>query len=295
MTDELTKNFKAECKDSISENIELDITSFELDLDGIIVKHGSAKGLDMKGVKYPMHGFIMNTSENEVIWKIEKNETIMKKNDIWFLPANESADFKTEDFFEFITVLISPAKMISSSKTLLTADDISFRMMTNIQDSHLEQLLKLLLSEVRTENANGKLFIENLISIFAMHFVKNYTNSENDLVKNVNGFTEKDYEKILLHIENNLTENISIDELAEKFGIGKHDFFKKFKTSTNITPYKFIVQKKLERSKQLLREFKYTLTDITYLLNFTDQSHFTKSFKKMFGVTPNEFRKTTAT
>jgi len=127
-----------------------------------------------------------------------------------------------------------------------------------------------------------------------MHFVKNYTNSENDLVKNVNGFTEKDYEKILLHIENNLTENISIDELAEEFGIGKHDFFKKFKTSTNITPYKFIVQKKLERSKQLLREFKYTLTDITYLLNFTDQSHFTKSFKKMFGVTPNEFRKSTA-
>lgn len=39
-----------------------------------------------------------------------------------------------------------------------------------------------------------------------------------------------------------------------------------------------------------LNNFKYTLAEITYLLNFSDQSHFSNSFKEMYGVTPNKFR-----
>ncbi|MCP4625203.1 MAG: helix-turn-helix transcriptional regulator, partial [bacterium] len=63
-------------------------------------------------------------------------------------------------------------------------------------------------------------------------------------------------------------------------------------SSTNVTPHQFIMKKKLERSKNFLKEGSLTLTDITYMLNYSDQAHFSNSFKKMYGMTPREFRKT---
>ena len=158
---------------------------------------------------------------------------------------------------------------------------------------NLEYIFKLLLSEIQAGNQNGKLFIENILSILAFHFVKNYSKEQSPrLVENVNGFTSKELEKALYYIDENMAENFKIEKLAKEFGISKFYFIKRFKSSTNVTPHQFIIKKKLERSKNLLKEGSLSLTDITYMLNFSDQSHFSNSFKKMYGMTPREFRKT---
>ena len=91
---------------------------------------------------------------------------------------------------------------------------------------------------------------------------------------------KEEYEKILLYIDKNLNEKIMLDQLAKEIRIDKFNFIKKFKSSTNVTPHQFILQQKMERCKYLLKEVKYTLTDITYMLNFSDQAHFSHSFKK---------------
>ena len=88
-----------------------------------------------------------------------------------------------------------------------------------------------------------------------------------------------------------MDENITIDSLAEQLGLNKFHFIKKFKTATDMTPYQFIIKKKLERSKSLLKLDNLSLTDITFMLNFSDQSHFSNSIKKMYGMSPNAFRK----
>ena len=137
------------------------------------------------------------------------------------------------------------------------------------------------------------MFIENIVSILALHFVKNYSKEQSPgLVENVSGFTSKELEKALYYIDKNISENFKIEKLAEEFGISKFNLIKRFKSSTNVTPHQFIIKKKLERSKNLLKEGSLSLTDVTYMLNFSDQSHFSNSFKKMYGMTPREFRKT---
>jgi AraC family transcriptional regulator len=100
------------------------------------------------------------------------------------------------------------------------------------------------------------------------------------------------HEKALSYIDKNISENFKIEKLAEEFGISKFNLIKRFKSSTNVTPHQFIIKKKLQRSKNLLKEGSLSLTDITYMLHFSDQSHFSNSFKKMYGLTSREFRKT---
>ncbi len=180
--------------------------------------------------------------------------------------------------------------MISSAKT--PEKDFDIDELFNINDPHLEHIFKLLLSEVQTGNKNGELFVENLVSLLSMHFIKNYANFDARLINNIDGFTKEEYEKISLYIDKNLNKRIKLDRLAKEMRIDKYNFIRKFKSSTDVTPYQFILQKKLERSRYLLQDFKYTLTEIAYLLSFSDQSHFSNSFKKMYGITPNEYRKT---
>jgi AraC family transcriptional regulator len=283
------------CPFSVSDNLKIKTTSYDLNLEGIIIRYGSISGFRATDLTATFHAFLMNVSDHDVAWEISSGDSmkqvLMEPNQIFFNPANVPFSRYTADHYEFILVLIEPEKMISS--TPIVTNNCTYTEAYHIKDPNLEYIFKLLLSEIQAGNQNGKLFIENIVSIFAFHFVKNYSKEQSPrLVENINGFTSNELEKALYYIDKNLSEKFRIDNLAEELGISKFNFIKRFKSSTKVTPHQFIIKKKLERSKNLLKEGSLSLTDITYMLNFSDQSHFSNSFKKMYGTTPREFRKT---
>ncbi len=288
-------NSDGSCPLSVSDNLKIEATSYDLNLDGIIIRYGSISGFRATHLTAPFHFFLMNVSDHDIAWDISSEgstkKVLMEPNQIFFNPANVPFSRYTPDNYEFILVLIEPEKMISSIP--LVPNNFTFKETYNIKDPNLEYMFKLLLSEIQAGNQNGKLFIENIVSILVFHFVKNYSKEQSQgLVENVNGFTGKELEKALYYIDKNISEKYKLEKLAKEFGISKFDFIKKFKSSTDVTPHRFIIRKKLERSKNLLKEISLSLSDITHILNFSDQSHFSNSFKKMFGMTPLEFRKT---
>jgi AraC family transcriptional regulator len=283
------------CPFSVSDNLKIEATSYDLHLEGIIIRHGSISGFKATDLVAPFHSFLMNVSDHDIAWEISSGgrteQVLMKPNQIFFNQANVPFSRCTTDHYEFILILIEPAKMISSAPPI--PNRITFAESYHIKDPNLEYIFRLLLSEIQAGNQNGKLFLENIVSILASHFVKNYSKEQSpELVENVSGFTSEELEKALYYIDKNMSESYKIENLAEEFGISKFNFIKKFKSSTNVTPHQFIIRKKLERSKNLLKEDSLSLADIAYMLNFSDQSHFTNSFKKMYGMTPREFRKT---
>ena len=283
------------CPFSVSTNLNTKVTSYDMELDGIIIRQGSASGFESKNLEAPFHVFLMNVGENDINWKITRNNGLieklcMNKDHIFFIPANVPISRKTDDYYQFLSIFIEPGKIISSSNTI--EKELDFREIENIKDPHLEHIFRLLLSEIQAENVNGKLFVENLTSLLSMHFIQNYALSDSILINNVDGFTKAEYEKILIYIDKNLHGKIKLDQLAKEIRTDKYNFIRKFKSSTNITPHQFIIQKKMKRSKYLLEDFNYTLTDITFMLNFSDQAHFSRTFKKMYGISPHEFRKT---
>jgi len=283
------------CPFSVSDNLKIEATSYDLNLEGIIIRYGSISGFRATDLTAPFHVFLMNVSDHDIAWEISSGDSmkqvLMEPNQIFFNPANVPFSRYTADYYEFILVLIEPEKMISSAP--IVTNNCTFTETYHIKDPNLEYIFKLLLSEIQAGNQNGKLFIENIVSILAFHFAKNYSKEQSPgLVENVSGFTSKELEKALYYIDKNMSETFKIENLAEEFGISKFYFIKRFKSSTNVTPHQFIIKKKLERSKNLLKEGSLSLTDITYMLNFSDQSHFSNSFKKMYGMTPREFRKT---
>ena len=93
-------------------------------------------------------------------------------------------------------------------------------------------------------------------------------------------------------IEENISNSdLSVNFLAEQLGISRSGLFAKIKTLADVTPNEMIQIIRLKRAARLLREGKYLVSEVGYMVGFSNPSYFTKCFQKQFGITPGEYIK----
>lgn len=93
------------------------------------------------------------------------------------------------------------------------------------------------------------------------------------------------------YIQDNLSQNMSITEIADIVHLNPQYFMRLFKKETGKPVLEFITELRLERVKQLLVETNKSITEIAISAGYDNFSYFSKLFKKYEGVTPSEYRK----
>jgi AraC-like DNA-binding protein len=93
------------------------------------------------------------------------------------------------------------------------------------------------------------------------------------------------------YVEAHLAEPIELATLADVAGVSLFHFARAFKQSTGMTPHHYLVQKRVERAQSLLSQSDRTLSEIALTTGFADQSHLTRRFRQVVGITPSEFRR----
>ncbi|MFL9836877.1 helix-turn-helix domain-containing protein [Flavobacterium sp. ST-75] len=91
-------------------------------------------------------------------------------------------------------------------------------------------------------------------------------------------------------IEQNIAEKISIDELADKFAIGRRHFDRRFKKATNNTAGEYIQRVKIEAAKKQLETSNKNINEIMYEVGYNDTKTFRNLFKKLTGLSPVEYK-----
>ena len=94
--------------------------------------------------------------------------------------------------------------------------------------------------------------------------------------------------QVLSYVEEHITENITVDELAELVHMSKYHFLRKFKELTGMTVHGFVTNKRLIKACELLKEGE-SITQVTQECGFTDYSSFLRNFKSTFGVAPGKY------
>lgn len=92
------------------------------------------------------------------------------------------------------------------------------------------------------------------------------------------------------YIESNVTEKISIEDLAIKFAIGRRHFERRFKKATNNTPVEYIQRVKIEAAKKQLENSRKNVNEVMYDAGYCDNKAFRIVFKKITGLSPIEYR-----
>lgn len=95
---------------------------------------------------------------------------------------------------------------------------------------------------------------------------------------------------LIEELHKNLQHPWTIDEMAEIFQLSVPHFQKLFKTNIGIPPLAFLHDLRLEKAREYLETTFWQIQEVRINAGFHDDSHFTRDFKKKFGVTPTEYR-----
>ena len=105
--------------------------------------------------------------------------------------------------------------------------------------------------------------------------------------------TDSEFLKRMNHtIEENFSNSeLNVNFLAAELNISRSSLFAKIKTLAEITPNEMIQVVRLKKAAQLMKEGKYTISEISYMVGFSNPSYFSKCFQKQFNIKPTDYIK----
>lgn len=85
---------------------------------------------------------------------------------------------------------------------------------------------------------------------------------------------------------------ISMQRLAELFGMSQRNFTRRFRSATNMTPLQYLQRERFNQARELLKSSNLSISEIAFRVGYLDVSYFTKLFKQFASITPKEYRTT---
>ena len=92
------------------------------------------------------------------------------------------------------------------------------------------------------------------------------------------------------YIAAHLDQKISNETLAEVAGLSTCHFARVFKQTEGMSPHRYVLECRVKRTQELLASTELRLSEIADAVGFSDQSHYTRCFREIIGVTPGEYR-----
>jgi AraC-like DNA-binding protein len=102
--------------------------------------------------------------------------------------------------------------------------------------------------------------------------------------------TETCVNKIIGHINNNLTENLTIEQLAERACLSPYYFIRFFKKQTGYSPHEFLIHARVNAAQYYLKTTSLSLKEICFACGFSGESAFSNTFRRITGMTPVTYR-----
>lgn len=157
-------------------------------------------------------------------------------------------------------------------------------------DATIPHCLQVLEDEMMHGGPGQKLLVEAVRTQIAVHLLRRFARVD---LPNVSPavFNSLQKHRILEFIEERLGENFGLDSLAGSVGLSPFHFSRQFKAEFGQTPHSFVIHKRVERAKTMLQKGDIAMKAVAVDCGFSDQSHFCRTFRKMVGVTPDEYRR----
>jgi AraC family transcriptional regulator len=222
------------------------------------------------------------------------------KGDISITPAQMSffGRWDGDDNYLQIRIAARFIQTVATEALQLNADRLELVPEFQTRDRQIESIGMMLLAELQQDNLGGRLYIDSLANVLAVHLIRQYTTTKTELPIYAGGLSNRQVRHIFDYIDENLERDLKLADLAELLDLSQFHFSHLFKQSIGIAPYQYILQQRIERAKQLLKQpvrfapgaTPLAITDIALACGFSSHSHFSQQFRQVTGTTPKAYR-----
>jgi AraC family transcriptional regulator len=156
---------------------------------------------------------------------------------------------------------------------------------------HLRAAMRAVDAELSACGAGGALAAESLANVLAVHLIR-YLLAPRRPERVRDGRLPRGRLRAVIDlIEENLDAGLTLELMAAAAHLSVYHFARQFKAATGMPPHQYVIARRVERAKQLLQtSTTLTVAEVAANAGFSDQSQLSHHFKRLVGVTPQQFR-----
>ena len=148
-----------------------------------------------------------------------------------------------------------------------------------------------MLAEMESGGASGRVYGDALATALATHLLRNHAASPQGVSERGGGLPRSDLRRVTDFVNDHLSEDLGLPEMAGVANLSQHHFSRQFKRSTGLPPHRYVIGRRVERARELLSGTDLPVGDVAGAVGFANQSHLALHFRRHFGVAPSALRR----
>lgn len=153
-------------------------------------------------------------------------------------------------------------------------------------DPALWHIALAMLGGMHAGHANDMLYGESLSTALAVHLLRGYGRLAPRPQPAPRGLAREKLLRAVEYIQDQLHADLTVADIAKAIHISPYHFTRLFKCATGQSPYRYVMEARAKRAKELLTSRKFSISEVAHQVGFADQSHLTHHIKRFYGVTP---------
>jgi AraC family transcriptional regulator len=235
----------------------------------------------------PAHVLMFNMSPVQALRQAREGRSFvsdMLHGEMTLMPCGVPSQWSWNSACDRLDVVVSPDVFGDGSK-LDVVDRFLFR------DFEMEEICRRLYREASFEGIADRLYVESLVMQLALLLLRRHSSaSQSAGILPSSGLTRNQARRVLDYIESNLSCELKLSELAAISDLSPHHFARMFRRTIGAAPHRYVLERRVERAKRMLRTTRASLVEIGLSTGFSSQSHFASTFRRVVGTTPTEFQ-----
>jgi AraC family transcriptional regulator len=153
------------------------------------------------------------------------------------------------------------------------------------------RIAQMLKAELTQREAPNELYVDSLITIFAVHILRHYSGVRTPLPVVRSGLSSRNARRVRDFLADSFSRKVSMAELAAVAGLSPRHFIQAFTRTFGDPPHRYVIGLRLSFAEKLLRTGDLAIAEIAYLSGFASQSHLTTSMREHRQITPMQIRR----
>ena len=267
------------------------ITSQALDWPGVLLEVGQNDVSEAEDVLLSQHYVSLNIDTRPLMLEVKGphgfRQFTMPPQSIWISAAAEPLTLRVTSTLCYVRMSIDPlhlARLLGPAP--VDVAPVQLRRMYAIRTPQIVHLMKSLVAEAAGKNPHGLAFVEAATAGLG-HLLVSHAGIERPRAEPARGVLSPVARRRTLEmIAARLDGRLTVDALAREVGLSPAHFARAFKETMGRAPHQYLLSQRLEQARRLLELPGARLAEVAQRTGFADQAHFTRLFKRTYGLPP---------